>query len=432
MSVNRPGNAVRASLQDIRPEARCARVGRQVPATGLHPRPAEYGQEHPLQPTGGQAGGPCLRHPCWPRDPVRASRSNARLALSSKASARAYRANLYPPPSLRDYKELRASLGDLEFLAIDTSGMEPFAEEGSIQDRLLLQTEGVVRRSDVVLLLLDAKSGLMPGDKDIARQGPCGGMGALADGTSFPPSLPAASSMQLAAEVIPRVKDGPGCQQVRARWQEAPGTDDCHLRRGLRARSRGAAADRGIDRLVDPCLPPDASGIESDVSSAAPGDGMGDLYARLQPLIDSATQEKLAAAGLMPAGTGAGVASVSELDQKLDQGPDPKLLEGKHSASPAADFPDHMTNRILLAGSGEWDEGEVSALERSLMDPDGEEEEEDDKTRSQRLMGADLPPLRVSLLGLPNVGKSTLANALLGKDRVLTGPEPGLTRDVIV
>jgi GTP-binding protein len=40
-------------------------------------------------------------------------------------------------------------------------------------------------------------------------------------------------------------------------------------------------------------------------------------------------------------------------------------------------------------------------------------------------------PLRIAVLGRPNAGKSTLLNRLLGEDRLLTGPEPGLTRDSI-
>lgn len=40
-------------------------------------------------------------------------------------------------------------------------------------------------------------------------------------------------------------------------------------------------------------------------------------------------------------------------------------------------------------------------------------------------------PLRVAILGRPNAGKSTLINYILGQDRLLTGPEAGITRDSI-
>ncbi|MEZ5666203.1 MAG: ribosome biogenesis GTPase Der [Alphaproteobacteria bacterium] len=48
-------------------------------------------------------------------------------------------------------------------------------------------------------------------------------------------------------------------------------------------------------------------------------------------------------------------------------------------------------------------------------------EEEDDPTK----------PLRLAVVGRPNVGKSTLINRLVGEDRLLTGPEAGITRDSI-
>lgn len=40
-------------------------------------------------------------------------------------------------------------------------------------------------------------------------------------------------------------------------------------------------------------------------------------------------------------------------------------------------------------------------------------------------------PLRLAIIGQPNAGKSTLVNTILGEDRMLTGPEAGITRDAI-
>ncbi|MEO0543382.1 MAG: ribosome biogenesis GTPase Der [Pseudomonadota bacterium] len=40
-------------------------------------------------------------------------------------------------------------------------------------------------------------------------------------------------------------------------------------------------------------------------------------------------------------------------------------------------------------------------------------------------------PLRIAIVGRPNAGKSTLINKLVGEDRLLTGPEAGITRDSI-
>jgi GTP-binding protein len=47
--------------------------------------------------------------------------------------------------------------------------------------------------------------------------------------------------------------------------------------------------------------------------------------------------------------------------------------------------------------------------------------------------GNDLEPLpiRIAVVGRPNTGKSTLINRLIGEERLLTGPEAGITRDAI-
>ncbi|KXV37513.1 GTP-binding protein Der [Gluconobacter sp. DsW_056] len=57
--------------------------------------------------------------------------------------------------------------------------------------------------------------------------------------------------------------------------------------------------------------------------------------------------------------------------------------------------------------------------------PKSEGEEGDDE--DERPAG----PLRLAIIGRPNAGKSTLLNCLLGEERMITGPEAGLTRDSI-
>ncbi|MBP5352724.1 MAG: ribosome biogenesis GTPase Der [Alphaproteobacteria bacterium] len=67
--------------------------------------------------------------------------------------------------------------------------------------------------------------------------------------------------------------------------------------------------------------------------------------------------------------------------------------------------------------------------------------EEQQKTESQTAVLGQIPedfepitdnrPIQVAFVGRPNVGKSTLVNALLGDERMLTGPEAGMTRDAI-
>ncbi|MEX0591526.1 MAG: ribosome biogenesis GTPase Der [Xanthobacteraceae bacterium] len=75
-----------------------------------------------------------------------------------------------------------------------------------------------------------------------------------------------------------------------------------------------------------------------------------------------------------------------------------------------------------VAISAEHGEG-LADLHNALAElfPDADEE------KDEREKGS----IRVAVVGRPNAGKSTLINRLLGEERLLTGPEPGITRDAI-
>jgi GTPase len=71
--------------------------------------------------------------------------------------------------------------------------------------------------------------------------------------------------------------------------------------------------------------------------------------------------------------------------------------------------------------------GEVTdAILQACQARSGEAEAEDEASEA-----AGAYPLRIAIVGRPNVGKSTLVNALLGEERMITGPEAGITRDAI-
>lgn len=92
-----------------------------------------------------------------------------------------------------------------------------------------------------------------------------------------------------------------------------------------------------------------------------------------------------------------------------------------------------------LAISAEHGEGMVDIAEvlRPLIaeiaaaaDPLDEAETDVDVDGEERLITPSRP-LQIAVVGRPNAGKSTLINQIIGDDRLLTGPEAGITRDAI-
>jgi GTP-binding protein len=71
------------------------------------------------------------------------------------------------PGVTRDRREGEARLGDLDFTAIDTAGLEEGAAE-TLAARMMAQTRRAVAEADAVLFLIDARAGLTPGDRAFA------------------------------------------------------------------------------------------------------------------------------------------------------------------------------------------------------------------------------------------------------------------------
>jgi GTP-binding protein len=78
----------------------------------------------------------------------------------------------------------------------------------------------------------------------------------------------------------------------------------------------------------------------------------------------------------------------------------------------------------LSAQNGEGFAELYQRLRDIAPSPEAEEENPTETEDGER-------PLQLAIVGRPNVGKSTLVNSLVGEDRLLTGPEPGITRDAI-
>ena len=194
------------------------------------------------------------------------------------------------PGVTRDRRFGEAHLLGLEFTIVDTAGWED-DDPASLPGRMRAQTEEALRGADVALFTIDARAGLTPLDEEIGQW--------------------------LRQQSVPVVV--------------------------LANKAEGKAGDAGLFEAF-------SLGLGEPVAiSAEHGEGMGDLFEALLPLIEG--------------------------DQPTD------------------------------------DDDQPVAEEDEEYNPDA--------------------PLKLAIVGRPNAGKSTLINAMLGEDRLLTGPEAGITRDSI-
>ena len=208
------------------------------------------------------------------------------------------------PGVTRDRREGMAQIGDLQFRAIDTAGLEDCSKE-FLEGKMRQQTEIAVKYAAAVLMLIDARAGITPVDEYF-----CGWL------------------RKIKRNVI----------LVANKCEGSAGFSGFFEAYGL--------------------------GLGEPISiSAEHGEGLADLYEALSKFIN--------------------------LPSNFDV--DSLISDRKNKAIELESKDDPMT----------WRDPSTPKV------------------------------LRLAIVGRPNVGKSTLMNTLLGENRVLTGPESGITRDAI-
>ncbi|CAN1566983.1 COG1160 Predicted GTPases [Rhabdaerophilaceae bacterium] len=217
------------------------------------------------------------------------------------------------PGVTRDRRLGEARIGPDRFMVIDTAGLEDSAAD-SLSARMRQQTEAAIGEADVVLFLTDGRAGIMPDDRHFA-------------------------------EIVRR-----SGKPVILAANKAEG------KLGLSGAYEAFSLGLGEPLAI----------------SAEHGDGMGEFYEAILPLIDAKEEEEEAL-------------------------------------------------RAAEAHLARLEAGEDNAANDVTDASEGDDEDDAEANRS----------VRIAIVGRPNAGKSTLINTMLGEDRLLVGPEAGITRDSI-
>jgi GTPase len=270
------------------------------------------------------------------------------------------------PGTTRDRTEGFGTLIGLPLRVIDTGG---FDNRGSIIHQVIKQVEFALVQSDVILFLLDSRSGVTGVDRDFAKW---------------------------LRESLGKLKE------QRSKYSSYPTKVIV-----LANKTEGAnLSDAVMDTISDAYR---LGFGEPLLISASHGDGMGDLglslieIARKYGLDDGELEvEKMQREAIQ--------LSMQSLEQGESE-TSSKLQQLKQQLQPT---PNSIANNGSIAT--DLDPTIIPSSSSSTND-------ENPETQSRTI--------QLAIMGKPNVGKSTLLNAMVGEERVITGPTPGLTRDAI-
>lgn len=188
-----------------------------------------------------------------------------------------------------------------------------------------------------------------------------------------------------------------------------------------RDRREGDASLLGMDfRIID------TAGWEDDDPDTLPG--------RMRAQTEAALEQ--ADAALFMVDARAGITPLDEEIARWLRGSETPIILIANKAEGRAGEPGILESYALGLGdpiplSAEHGEGIVDLFEalRPYLESDEDEWTDDAAEGSEE---DDLSkPLQLAIVGRPNAGKSTLINKMLGEDRLITGPEAGITRDSI-
>lgn len=181
-----------------------------------------------------------------------------------------------------------------------------------------------------------------------------------------------------------------------------------------RDRREGEASLLGLDfRVID------TAGYEDEDPATLPG--------RMRAQTEAAVREADAALFLIDARAG-----VTPLDEEIARwlrGESTPVILAANKAEGRAGEAGILEAWALgfgeaIAMSAEHGEGTVDLFEHLRPHIEREDDAEDDAEAGEG-------PLKLAIVGRPNAGKSTLINRILAEDRLITGPEAGITRDSI-